>query len=110
MTYKEVKNMIAGFGLPFAYNEFPHDTEQAPPFICFLFTDSSDDLMADNKNYQKIRPLSIELYTDEKDFAQEETIETALINAGLAFVRSEAYIESERMYQINYDTEVLINA
>lgn len=109
MTYKELNLLIAGLGLPYAYNQFPHDTEQEPPFICFLLDDSSDDLMADDKNYQKIRRVSIELYTDQKDFAQEETIETALTNAGLSYVRSESYIESERMFQINYDTEVLID-
>ena len=109
MTYKEVNTMIAGFGLPYAYNEFPQGTETAPPFICFLFQDGSDDLMADNTNYTKIRPLAIELYTDNKDFATEETIEAALTSAGLAFQRSEVYIASERMYQINYITEVTIN-
>lgn len=109
MTYEEVKTMIAGFDLPYAYNEFPHDTQQAPPFICFLFDDNSDDMMADNSNYQAIRPLSIELYTDEKDFSLENTIETALKNAGLSFVRTENWIASERMYQINYDTEVIIS-
>lgn len=109
MTYKEVKTMVATLGLPFAYKQFPNNTEQAPPFICYLFTDRSTDLMADNKNYSKLRPLSIELYTDEKDFEKEATIETALTNAGLAFTRSEDYIESERMYQITYDTEVLID-
>lgn len=109
VTYKEVKIMIAGLGLPYAYNEFAKKTEQSPPFICFLFTDRSNDLMADNKNYCKVRPLAIELYTDYKDFAKEEAIETALANAGLAFQRSEAYIESEHMYQITYNTEVLIN-
>ena len=47
--------------------------------------------------------------TDNKDFVLEGTIETALKNAGLAFTRSEVYITGERMYQINYNTEVLIN-
>ena len=109
MTYKEVKQAVAGLGLPYAYNQFPHGTEQSPPFVCFLLDDGSDDLMADNTNYQAIRPLSIELYTAEKDFELETTFEAALLSAGLSFARQEAYIESERMYQITYDTEVLIN-
>lgn len=112
MTYQEVNTMIAGIAgstVPYAYNEFPQGTEQAPPFICFLFDDTSNDLMADNNNYIKLRPLTIELYTDNKDFVLEGTIETALKNAGLAFTRSEVYITGERMYQINYNTEVLIN-
>ena len=109
MTYKQVKTMIAGFGLPYAYNQFPNGTEQTPPFICFMFDNSSDDLMADNMNYQAIRPLTIKLYTDTKDFEKEATIETALKSAGLSYVRDETYIESERMFQITYDTEVIID-
>ena len=107
MTYKQISDMIEGFGLPFAYYEFP-ETQEAPPFICFLFTDS-DDLLADNTNYAKIRPLSIELYTDNKDFALEQRIETALNESGLVFTRSEIYIDSERMFQVTYNTSVTIN-
>lgn len=106
MTYKEVSDMIEAIGLPFAYYEFPQ-TIEGPPFICFLFPDS-DDMMADNTNYAKIRPLSIELYTDSKDFALEQTVETALNNAGLVFTRSETYIGDERMFEVVYNTTVTI--
>lgn len=109
MTYEELNTLIAGFGLPYAYNEFPENTQQTPPFICFLLDNNSADLMADNSNYQAIRPLTIELYTDNKDFELETTIETGLQAAGLNFVRSETYIEKERMYQITYESEVLID-
>ena len=77
MTYKEVNLMVASIGKPYAYYQFPEGTDTAPPFICFYF-DSSSDLAADNTNYQRIRPLVIELYTDNKDFALEETVETTL--------------------------------
>ena len=109
MTYEELNALIASFGLPYAYNEFPENTQQAPPFICFLLDGNSNDLMADDTNYQAIRPLSIELYTDNKDFDMEMTIEAALKAAGLPFARSETYIEKERMYQITYESEVLIS-
>lgn len=108
MTYEELNTLIASFELPYAYNEFPENTQQAPPFICFLLDNNSADLMADNSNYQAIRPLTIELYTDNKDFELEATIETGLKAAGLTFVRSETYIEKERMYQITYESEVII--
>lgn len=106
MTYKEVNEMIESIGLPYAYNEFPQ-TLEGPPFICFLF-DESDDLLADNTNYAKIRPLFIELYTANKDFALESRTEAALNEKGLVFTRSETYIGSERMYQIVYNTCVTI--
>ena len=107
MTYKEVATMIAGFGLPYAYYQFPEGTDQACPFVCFYFN-SSNDLAADDTNYQKIRPLVIELYTDNKDFAAEATIEAALNSSGLVYAREESYIDSERMYMVTFMTEIVI--
>ena len=107
MTYKEISDMIASIGLPYAYYQFPDGTEQSPPFICFLF-DSSNDLAADNTNYQRIRQLVVELYTDNKDFALESAVEAALNGSGLVYSRLESYIDSERMYMVAFTTEVII--
>ena len=107
MTYKEVADMVAGIGLPYAYYQFPEGTDQPCPFVCFYFTDSND-LAADNTNYQRIRQLTVELYTDNKDFEHEEAVETALNGSGLVYSRLETYIDSERMYMVAYTTEVVI--
>jgi len=108
MTYKEVNTMIASIGLPYAYNEFADGTGIAPPFICFLYGGNSDDLIADNFNYQVIRPLNIELYTDNKDFELEAAVESVLSTNKLPFMRQETYLDSEHMYMVTYDTEVVI--
>lgn len=107
MTYRELNNFIASLGLPYAYNEFPDDTPQEPPFICFLL-DSSSDFLADNTNFVKLRPLTIELYTDIKDFTLESTIEAALTQGGFVYSRSETYLDSEHMNMVVYSTEVII--
>ncbi len=107
MTYKEINTMVEGIGIPYAYYQFPEGTDQPCPFICFYFP-SSNDFAADNTNYQKIRPLVIELYTDNKDFALEDTVEAALNQGGLVFDRDESYIDSERMNMVTYTTEVII--
>lgn len=107
MTYKKVAQIIAGIGLPYAYDHFDEDNAAEPPFICFFF-EGSDDFTADNTNFQKIRPLTVELYTDNKDFSLENTVETALNAAGLVFSRNETYIDSERMYEVSYETEIII--
>lgn len=107
MTYKEVATMINSIGIPYAYYQFPDGTGQACPFICFFFSDSND-LAAENTNYQKIRPLNIELYTDNKDFALEETVETVLNSNGLVYDRSESYLDSERMFMVVYTTDILV--
>lgn len=108
MTYAEISQMLAAVGVPCAYFQFLEGTETQPPFITFYF-DGSDDLMADDINYKKIRPLTIELYTDTKDFELESTVEDVLTANGLAFSRTEAFIESERMHMVTFLTEVMID-
>lgn len=112
MTYKEVADLIKTIGIPFAYDHFvagdPDNPAPDPPFICFYYDDKSDDLAADNTNYARIRPLTVELYTDNKDFTMEQTVENALNGAGLVFSRSESYIDTERMYMVAYMTEIVL--
>jgi hypothetical protein len=98
--------MISGIGLPYAYDHFgKEDHPDGPPFICFLYT-GSDNFFADGKVYQKITGLRVELYTDEKDFALERSVEAALDAAGLCWNSSETWIESEHMYEVVYSTEI----
>lgn len=108
MTYKEIAAMIESIGLPYAYYQFPEGTGQEPPFVVFFYSDI-DDLYADESNYQRIVTLNIELYTREKDFEKEATVEGILQNSGLSYYKEENYIDSEKMYQIAYEMEVIIN-
>lgn len=108
MTYEEISQLIASIGIPYAYYQFPERTGQEPPFICFYYP-ASNDFLADNQNYQKISALRIELYTANKDFALEKAVEDVLRGEMLVYTRNEDYIDSEKMFMITYDTEVLIN-
>lgn len=109
MTTQEISHMIDSIGIPYAYYQFSEATAMPPPFICFYYSGSAD-MMADNINYIKINALTIELYTDEKDFQLEKRVEDTLIAHRIPFVREETYIDSERMYMVIFTTEVLINA
>lgn len=107
MTPQEVNTLIASVGIPYAYHQFADDTGQQPPFICFFYG-TSDDLAADDTNYTRIERLYIELYTDEKDFALEKTIETLLNANNLVFAKEQTYIDTERMHETIYTTEVIL--
>lgn len=107
MKYSEVAEMIESIGLPNAYWQFSQNSGQQPPFICFYF-DSDSDFKADDTNYQKIRNLTVELYTNNKDFELEEKVENILTANGLVFSRSESAIESERMYMVTYYTSIVL--
>lgn len=107
MTYKEVYNMISGIGYPNAYQFFDEGNASDPPFICFYF-ESSNDFKADNTNYQAVRPLTIELYTDNKDFAAEAAVEAVLKANNLVYSRMETYISTERLYMVTFLTQIII--
>lgn len=108
MTYKEIAQLIDGIGYPYAYYQFEKETAKEPPFVCFYYP-GRDDMLADDSNYAQITELVIELYTDNKDFAAEAAVESALEAAEIVYEKDETYIDSERMYMITYTTEVLIN-
>ena len=107
MTRIDVADMIKSIGLPYAYYQFPEGTAQGLPFVVFFFS-GSDDLYADQENYQKIATLNIELYTKQKDFAQDQSIEDILNNNGLTYYKEENYIDSEKMWQTAYECDVVI--
>lgn len=118
MTYKEVFQMVSTIpmttedNIPTAYYMFPEDDPNnpapPPPFICYYYP-GDNDFKADDSNYQTIRPLTIELYTDTKDFTLEKAVEDKLTSCGLVYSRSESYIESEKLYEVIFETEVVIN-
>ena len=108
MTNKEIAQMVADIGLPYAYYQFPEGTEQPTPFVCF-YIENNDDVYADDENYTNIAELTIELYTDNKSYDIEARVESVLREHGLSWVKSEAYIPSEKMFEEIYITEVIKN-
>ena len=92
--------------LPLAYDHFAEGESPDPPFLIFLFP-GTDNMFADNKVWQKINQLNIELYTDEKSPETEETIEDILDSYEIPYEKSEYWIESEMMYEVLYQTEIL---
>ena len=64
-------------------------------------------MFADNTVFQKIDELNIELYTDVKDPETETKIEDILIRHDLPYEKSEYWIESEKMYEVLYHTQII---
>lgn len=108
MTYKEIFEMLESTDLPVVYNAWKIGSVPALPYIVFTYP-SNDDLMADNLNYQTIVNMNVELYTENKDFVAESLVEGVLNANGLAYSKTSNWIDSEKMYETLYQTEVLIN-
>lgn len=107
MTYQEINELIESIGLPCAYYQFENNTNVAPPFVVFFYDYS--DVYADDENYAEKVVLNIELYTDYKDIEKEKAVEDVLRKAGFSWDKTSTRINSERMWQTAYTTEVFIN-
>jgi hypothetical protein len=107
MTPSEVKIMVEELGIPSTYYQFADNTDLAPPFVCYFFT-PSNDLSADNINYVRIEKLNIELYTDVKDFDLEKQLEQILAEHEIFFAKEETNIDSERMHETIYTSDIIL--
>ena len=96
----ELKTLLEQLNIPVAYDHF--NTATTPPFLAFR-RESTSNFGADNKVYKKINNYYVELYTEYKNPALEESLES-IFNANNIFyeVQSEDYIESEQMYEVVY--------
>jgi hypothetical protein len=113
MTLAEVNNMMAEItqrcGLTdYTYYQFADDSAPELPYMIFYYPSSNND-GADNVVWQKINRLNIELYTDNKEFSIENELETVLAEHGFFYEKSEQYIKDEKMYEVLYEMEVVIN-
>lgn len=100
--------LLQEMGIPFAYDHFAEGESPAPPFLCYLLPDSGH-FPADSRVYFKIEEVRIELYTDRKDPAAENRVETVLDQHGIFYARSEVWIESEKLYEVLYSFEMPAN-
>ena len=102
---RELLNMLNEINIPYAYDHFAEGESQEPPFACYLLV-GSDHFMADGKVYHKISQVYLEVYTDSKDLSVEQQVESVLDEHGICYVRSETWIESEKLYEVLYSFEM----
>lgn len=93
-------------GYPVAYSHF--ESAVKTPFICYTY-EYSNNMFADGEVYQKINHYQIELYALSKNKSEAER---KLMNALALFSfqkTGEEYISSQKVYQMIYETEEIIN-
>jgi len=97
---QDLKNLLEQLGIPVAYNHF--NTATNPPFVVYR-RDSTSNFGADNKVYKKINNYYVELYTEFKNPALEEQLESIFYENNIFYeVESETYIDTEQMYEVVY--------
>lgn len=108
MRIEGIKQMLDETGVEYRYHHFETEEAIAPPFLVWVLP-GSNNFMADGITYQGIQELDLELYTDSKNFVLETAIEGVLKKYGLAWNKTELFIESESLFEVLYEMEVLIN-
>ena len=109
MTQAELFAALKAIGYPVAYSHFEgtsDDPVPSPPYLVYLFA-YSDDLMADNINYAEISNFQIELYTAKKDLVAEKNVQDKLKELSLPYRKTEVWLESEKLYQIIYEIQLI---
>lgn len=101
----DVLAILRELNLPFAYDHFAEGESPEPPFICYLVP-GSDNFAADGRVYFKINEYHIELYTDEKSPALENSLDAVLDKHSIFYNKSETWIESEKLYEVLYTFEM----
>ena len=120
MTYEQIAEMMEEMELPFAYHHFAEGESPKPPFLLFL-SPGENTFSADNQMYFSFKHpedqllgfdtvretvFGIELYTDVKNPELENQIEQVLKRHKIYYTKSEVWIESEKLYEVLYETEV----
>nr|DAL97508.1 MAG TPA: hypothetical protein [Caudoviricetes sp.] len=108
MSIDEIKQMLGEMGIEYRYHHFETEGAINPPFLIWILP-GTDNFMADGITYQGISELDIELYTDTRNFEQEKSIERVLKKYELSWNKTERHIQSENMFEVLYEMEVLIN-
>jgi hypothetical protein len=109
MKFSEIDTTLGQTGLQTTYYSWPEKKAPSLPYLVW-YLPSSDNFVADDMVYQRIDTLNVELYTKTKDFAQEIAVEAVLDANHLVWNKTEAYLEDEKMYEVLYEMEIIIDA
>lgn len=96
---------LTKLGYPVAYSHFAEGDVPDLPYITY-YSPGTENFSADGIVYQEIIELDIEFYSEKKDLEGEEKISDWLTENGLYYEKQEYYIESEKMIQVIFETEI----
>lgn len=108
MKSTEVADMLRETGLPTAYYQYPNRMVPKPPYTVYYFP-NSNNFAADDTVYVGIEALNIELYSAHKSFAAERKVEEVLEAHGIFWNKTEAYLDSEHLYEVLYEMEIVFD-
>lgn len=110
MTLDKLYTLLKQTGYPVAYYQFEskkNNPPPNPPYIIYWTPESSSYGADTSKALVRNSTVHVELYTTKKDLQAETKLEAALDSKCIHYDKNEAYIESEKLYQILYSFELI---
>jgi hypothetical protein len=100
----QLSELLESTGFPVAYREF-----KKPPTIPYIvyMRDNDTNISSDQKVHGIFKYYTVELYTDKKDTAAEQAVESILETIDPDYTTDETYIESEDLYQVIYSIKII---
>lgn len=103
MKHKEIYDLLKTLDIPVAYDHFDTNKNVTPPFIAYREV-APNTFKADGITYYRPYEFEIELVTEKKDVALENTIEELLTSNKIPYdIDSEVWDEDERIYHNFYE-------
>lgn len=99
MTFQELKTRCDTQGIPYAYGVFKKPVE--PPHLV-AFETSSENFIADNKVYCKIKTIKMDYTFLNKDIEEQNKIEDTILGDIPWEKTDEIYLQNEDCWQVSY--------
>lgn len=107
MTKEKLVEILNDTNLPYAYHHFAEGEAPKLPYLIYYYPES-DNFGADDTVYHRALDLTIELYTEKRDFEKEWNLEETFFMNDLFWQKHEVYLETEKMYQVSYEMEAAV--
>lgn len=105
--FRQLLGQFETYGIPITYYSYPERHAPELPYAVYYFPDTRPEA-ADDKAWSEIPTINIEVYTREKDFLLEHTVDGILDSYGLVYTKTETYINNEHMFQVLYQMEEIL--
>lgn len=101
--HKQIYDLLKTLNIPVAYDHFVSNKEVSIPFVVYREI-SADTFKADGITYYRPHNFEIEVITEKKDIALQQTIEDLLTSNNIPYdVLDEIWDDDEKIYHNFYE-------
>lgn len=104
-TLDDLAAALDGLGIGWANEKFSNGSKPTPPYIV-LEAGYEEAAYADNMTYARWMPYEVLLYTAQRDYATERSVETALESAEIDYSKAVTHFDNEGLIEADFTVYV----